>query len=258
MIQRIFHGDDVRSVFGDWEETIIWSCLDGTMGELYGREKRSVMAALGDFIFLAGEPDRELVLFRPEGSKKEFVIMVPQNEQWAALIEDVYGEKARKIQRYATKKEPEAFDRKRLQRLAARLEDGYLLKNIDKSLYEACRLSDWSKDLVSQFADYEAFSKTGLGIVALKDGKIVSGASSYSRYKMGIEIEIDTDPLFRRKGLATACGASLILECLDRGLYPSWDAHNLWSIALAEKLGYHRSEPYIAYEIFSTFSFTFR
>ena len=29
----------------------------------------------------------------------------------------------------------------------------------------------------------------------------------------------------RNRGLASACGAALILECLERGLYPSWDAH---------------------------------
>ena len=52
-----------------------------------------------------------------------------------------------------------------------------------------------------------------------------------------------------RKGLAYACGAKLILECIKNGLYPSWDAQNKWSVALAEKLGYHFSHEYIAYEI---------
>ena len=83
----------------------------------------------------------------------------------------------------------------------------------------------------------------------LKDGEPVSGASSYSGYRGGIEIEIDTRKDFRRKGLAFVCGAKLILECLDRGWYPSWDAHNLWSVALAEKLGYHFDHEYEAYEV---------
>ncbi len=50
-------------------------------------------------------------------------------------------------------------------------------------------------------------------------------------------------------GLAYACGARLILECLARGIYPSWDAHNLESAALAEKLGYHYDRPYTAFLI---------
>ncbi len=35
-----------------------------------------------------------------------------------------------------------------------------------------------------------------------------AGASSYSVYKGGIEIEIDTSSEYRRRGLATACGAT--------------------------------------------------
>lgn len=89
----------------------------------------------------------------------------------------------------------------------------------------------------------------GIGAVICKDAIIVSGASSYSRYKEGIEIEIDTKEEYRRKGLAYICGAKLILECLERNLYPSWDAHNSGSVALAEKLGYHYSHTYTAIEI---------
>jgi hypothetical protein len=43
-------------------------------------------------------------------------------------------------------------------------------------------------------------------------------------------------------GLATAYGARLILKCLECGLYPSWHAYDLRSVALAEKFGYHMDE----------------
>ena len=59
---------------------------------------------------------------------------------------------------------------------------------------------------------------------------------------------MDTREDERRKGLAMACCASLILACLDRKLYPSWDAHNKGSLALAEKLGYHFDKEYPTYE----------
>ena len=112
-----------------------------------------------------------------------------------------------------------------------------------------CRNNGWANDLVSQFKDYDTYRKLGLGVVVLKDGELVAGASSYSRYNEGIEIEIDTREDHRRKGLAYVCGAKLILECLKKSLYPSWDAQNKWSVALAEKLGYHFSHEYTAYEI---------
>ena len=66
---------------------------------------------------------------------------------------------------------------------------------------------------------------------------MVAGASSYSRYDKGIEIEIDTQEDHRRKGLTYACGAKLIWECLEEGLYPSWDAQNKWSVAIGRKAG---------------------
>ena len=104
---------------------------------------------------------------------------------------------------------------------------------------------------MSNFASFREYERHGVGFVAIKsgDGSLAAGASSYSAYKGGIEIEIDTREDFRRQGLATAAAAGLILECLHRGLYPSWDAANLWSVALAEKLGYTFSHEYTAYEV---------
>ena len=83
----------------------------------------------------------------------------------------------------------------------------------------------------------------------MKDNEPISGAAAYSRYRDGIEVEIDTKKEYRRKGLAYCCGAKLVLECLNRSLYPSWDAQNKASVALAEKLGYHYDHDYLAFEV---------
>ena len=152
--------------------------------------------------------------------------------------------------RYAIKKEPDVFDRARLEEAVAAVSPEYTVRLIDKKLYEQCRSEEWSRDLVAQFPNYDCFQRLGVGACALsRDGRLVSGASSYSRYREGIEVEIDTHRDFRRRGLALACGAKLILECLSRGLYPSWDAQNLGSVALAEKLGYHFDYEYSVFEI---------
>ena len=107
----------------------------------------------------------------------------------------------------------------------------------------------WSRDLVSVFPGYEFYEKHGLGVLLMQGQEILSGASSYTAYNGGIEIEIDTREDCRRRGFAYICGAKLILECLKRGLYPSWDAQNKWSVALAEKLGYHFDHAYQAFEV---------
>lgn len=252
MIYELENPGLAKDLFGNWEESLIWSCLQGIMGIIYTTDPVnpvSAMAILGDFAYYAGEPDRELIAFRPAWYDRDSVIMVPQNDVWGMLIRDHYGKNAKCVTRYAIKKETGIFEREKLQEMILKLPQGYLLCPIDKKYYEMCRAEQWSSDFVSHFESYEMFKNLGLGFVAVKDGHIVSGASSYSRYREGIEVEIATREEFRRKGLACVCGAKLILECMDRDLYPSWDARIKWSVALAEKLGYHFSHEYTAYEI---------
>ena len=240
----------MKELFKDWNDTLVWSCLQGVMGEIHMNEsKDAAMAILGDFAFYTGTPSEELVAFKPESFQQDFMIMIPQNEAWGMLIEKYYADKAKKITRYAIKKEQDVFDIEKLEQVVSGLSEEFQLKLIEEAEFQMCKENDWANDLISQYKNYDAYKKLGLGVVALFHGEVVAGASSYSVYNEGIEIEIDTREDHRRKGLAYACGAKLILECLKRNLYPSWDAQNLWSVALAEKLGYHFSHEYTAYEI---------
>ena len=241
---------NIKEIFENWNETLIWSCLQGIMGEIHTNSAEdAAMAILGDCAFYAGNPSEELIRFKPESCEQDFIIMVPQNDEWAQLIEKFYGDKAKKVTRYAIKKEQDIFNTVELEQAILSLPDGYELKMLEEQEYNMCQNNGWANDLVSQYKDYDTYKELGLGVVALKDGELAAGASSYSTYNEGIEIEIDTREDQRRKGLAYACGAKLILECLKKGLYPSWDAQNQWSVALAEKLGYHFSHEYTAYEI---------
>lgn len=179
-------------LFEGWEETMIWSVLQGEMGSAWADSAvhpSSAMLFIADFCFFAGAPCRELAARWME-EKGRFTIMVPQNVQW-------------------------------------------------------------SSDLCSQFPTFGDYRERGIGTAALFDGTLAAGASSYTVYQGGIEIEIDTKEDHRRRGLARACAARLILECLNRGLYPAWDAHNKASLALALalKLGYHFDKKYEALEI---------
>lgn len=251
-VYKLEHPEKAALLFGDWQETIIWSCLQGIMGSIYADSQEcpaSAMAVLGDFCFLAGEPDEELVRWQPEEDRREFTIMVPQNRHWEQLIEECCPGSVEKITRYAVKKEPDVFDREALKAAVDGLPEGYVLQMIDDSLFQYCRETVWCRDLVSQYKDYKSFQRRGLGVMVLKEGEPVCGASSYSGYLGRIEIEIDTREDYRRRGLAYGCGARLILECLDRGWYPSWDAHNKASLALAEKLGYHLDHTYTAFQV---------
>lgn len=233
-------------LFEGWKETLIYSCLQKVMGKIFVTDldsPKSAMAFVGCFAFYAGEPDKELVLNKTAG----FVIMVPQNKAWEACIETCFPA-AKKVTRYAIKKDTR-FDQKLLKSMVAELHDGYELKEIDERIYDMCAAAPMTRDFVSSFESKEEYLDKGRGMVILKSGRIVAGASSYTRYKEGIEIEVDTAEEERRKGLATVACAALILRCLEEGLYPSWDAQNRISVHLAEKLGYEFDHEYTEYEV---------
>lgn len=245
--------EKIRHLFGDWQETLIWSTLDGSMGRAWTDSLERPTAAqifCGDFNYFAGDSKgkaaRELVAHIPEGRTKNFMIIMPQNEEWGKVVEEVFCSKCNRWERYALKKETE-FDKEKLKKYVETLPVGYTMRLFDEDIYEQCKQEDWTQDFISQFPSKEDYLARGLGMAVLKDGKIVCGVSSYTIYKGGIEIEIATYEPYRRQGLARACSAGLILTCLQRNLYPSWDASNTWSRDLAVQLGYTYAGPYNTY-----------
>ena len=119
---------------------------------------------------------------------------------------------------------------------------GYALAN---GLCERAIASDISEGSLSkarknlsQFPN--AQTRLGDGLSVLKEGEdpdviVIAG--------MGGSLICEILALYRG-------GAKLILECVARGGYPSWDAQNRQSLRLAERLGYHFDRAYPVYEIF--------
>ncbi len=242
----------IAPLFDGWEETMIWSCLSGMMGAAYADSPtapQSAQISVGDFCPFAGKANDDLAGNKPGGLRSNFALLVPQNREWELAIERVWGDAVKRHIRYATKKDPTVFDRARLKAIAASLEPQYELRQVDHALYDQILALEWAKDLCVNYASFEEYQAIGIGVAVIKDGVVVSGASSYTSYPGGIEIEVDTRLDERQKGLASACCAQLILNCLERGLYPSWDAHNTESLALSKKLGYVFDREYVSYEI---------
>lgn len=189
MIYELNDTSKVENLFYGWEETLIYSCIQKVMGKIYVTDldnPKSAMAFVGCFAFVAGTPDKEIIINKPEG----FVIMTPQNKEWEVLIEETYPEAVKRT-RYAIKKNTR-FDEDHLNNIVKGLPDGYELKNIDSDIYDMCILDPVTTDFVSTFKSKEHYLEMGRGVVILKDNRIVSGASSYTRYNEGIEIEVDT------------------------------------------------------------------
>jgi len=238
--------EKAAALFDGWDDALILSCLQGHMGEMtaYGESPESAVIVSADFRLFAGKPDPALL----KGISGP-CYLVPKDAAWESLIESHYGSRARKFLRYAIKKEPDVFDREKLASFCRVPGPDYELRMIDEGIYNALLGEPWSADLCIRFENYADYKKRAVGTAVLHRGAPVSGASPYAVYDGGIDIEIDTKPEYRRRGLASACGALLILECLKRNIYPGWDAHDLRSVSLAQKLGYTPDRAYTTYEL---------
>ena len=195
-------------LFDGWQETMIWSCLQEHMGS----ERQMAVCRLH-----RRESAWAISVFcrdarRKPDSRRQHTHTGSKNRKLGTCNRKVLGAEAIKAQRYAIKKEPEAFDCEILEKYAASLPAAYELRPIDQELYEQIMTKPWAKDLCSQFRDGDDYVRRGLGFAAVLRGDVVAGASSYTIYDDGIEIEIDTNKEFRNRGFASACGSRLILS----------------------------------------------
>ncbi len=255
----------LKPLFASFDDTTVISCLEGrNSSRAWADDAENPTAAVvqlggfrkgsGAFSFIAGDASspcaKELIMAWPSAFEGLGTILVPENEKWSALIKEVLGERYNEEVRFATSKRENNFDKNKLALFAANVPNGYEVKLIDKELFPLAESLTWAIEAVGNFKSFDEFENdNAIGVAALKDGEIVCAASSYSAYSGGIEIEIDTREDHRRKGLARVCGAYLVFEALDRGLYPSWDAATEISLSIAESLGYIFDRKYIAHWI---------
>ena len=243
-------------LFANWQETMVWSALEGGMGKIWtlNPAPKAALCENADFLFLAGraceKETRSLLEAWREEREGQFIILVPGDPDCGEMIQQIFGSQAKLWVRYAFQKGGESFDRKRLAEYVRLLPAEFALKPFDAPLYHEALRHEWSRDFCSQFENAQDFLTRGIGVAALKDGELIGGASSYAVYSRGIEIQIQTRDDFQRRGVAAACGAQLILNCLERGLYPSWDAANEESVCLAKKLGYIETGPYDSWGLY--------
>ncbi|MGW6191804.1 GNAT family N-acetyltransferase [Bacillus cereus] len=237
------------SMFEDFNNVVLLSYLQGHMGNAWVNNLDNPTVAqvtVGIFTFYAGDPNvketEELLRNIPER-----ILVIVNSEKWRKRLETFNERKIDKFLRYKFKRNSEVFDRSKLQSFISTLPKGYELRRIDEHIANNPTLHKLSEDFTSQFQSVEDYINRGIGYSILYKGEVVCGASSYSIYDDGIESEVATDHNYRRKGLATIVSAALILDCLEKGIYPNWDAANSTSAKLAEKLGYVFDKTYDTY-----------
>jgi GNAT superfamily N-acetyltransferase len=210
-------------------------------------EEAIVLAA--DFCYLLGTVRHldEIEQILEDNARHK--IIIPCGTHWDTYLYEYLYKKVHRYSRYAIKHEPDSFDKSNLEQLIKEINPVYEIKQIDEEIYKEVLGIDWAADGCCFFRSYEDFKKNGLGYVVLKAGQLVCIASSYTAYQNTIGVTIGTLEEYRRQGLAAACAATLILECQERDIYPEWEASNMNSVALAEKLGYHFDHAYDVYSI---------
>ncbi|MEG2349697.1 MAG: GNAT family N-acetyltransferase [Hungatella sp.] len=240
------------------QEVLVRGAMEGRIGRIWVpklEDSSYCLIHVGDFSYVLGLPPKgesalDLKTQIYESCTHDF--MIPENELWAGWIEDQFDGQYRLVSRYELKKDEHHFDQKQLKEYVdyvTKSPDGIRIKRIDGRLYHLALKEEWSRDFCANFEDEKHFMEDGLGFVALKGREIVAGCSAYGISLGRMEIEVGTRTDYRKKGLATACSAAFMLECLKNNIFPHWDAANLQSVGLAEKLGYLYEREYTVYQL---------
>lgn len=244
--------DRIKEYEQFFNDTTCLAVLQGVGGAAYVdcvERPKSLAMVFGDFSFYFGELPKEDAKEAIENilseCEKTWSIMVPESSQWLEFFEE--NGTFYKSERYRLKKRTEPFDKELLQGFVRELDKEYEIAAIDEKWFERLKEDPWGKELCTEGLTAKEFVEHALGFLVLKDGEPAAGISSYAYYDKGIEIEVDTKEEYRKKGLARVLGARIILECMERGLYPNWEAANMISAKLAESLGYEFDRAYPVY-----------
>ena len=203
---------------------------------VFGRRREFPRGSISDalFVYLDGapDPDSEAVL-RAEYTARPWVCMTAS---WEDYIRACFP-RAATYRRFMMK----PADRFLLPE-SIPLPDVYRIGRMDEAAF--CR-HPFSHGV--NYASWEAFFAEGAGEVAYFEGEIVASASSFLSLDGEVEMDLFTREAHRGKGLAGACAAGMLRDCMDRGITVHWDAQNETSRHLAVKFGFRTEAAYMVY-----------
>jgi GNAT superfamily N-acetyltransferase len=226
---------------------VVAAVIDCGMGRVFAdaRADPQVARAVLDFHLLAGDPHHAnaLLLFRQLQPGNTVIAPTPA---WRQLAAATWPNALTAYRREAF--QAEQFDLDRLRGFRQALPGGFELQQVCPE--EVTQFAtDLDRALIYNFRSREEFITRGVGMGILHRGRFVSGASFAAVGGGKFEIEIQTQPKFRRRGLARAVASALILYGLEHGMEACWDAANEPSSALARQLGFHPTGKYEAYRL---------
>ncbi len=243
MLKKVENKDfeKLRNLFKNIRFYMENSVLDGVMGEAYTdniTNPNFAILIVRKYCFMSGNIEKEDLCKLIDSKLKQYIIIPIDGLK--KVIEENFKDNINKLERYSIKKTP-IFDKEKLQTYIDNLSKEYNIQAIDKNT--AKRIKE--EKFINITDNYE---ENGVGYCSIYNNEIIGVASSNIFYKDGIEVNIKVKEGHRRKGIATALASKLILKCLEENKKISWDAANLWSVGLAEKLGFEYDSTYNIYK----------
>ena len=235
-------------LFKTWKKYMVLYGLNSQIGTVYRNSDRTtIFYDIGNFLYLAGELDSRFWEDFVRQYGLDYKIIISEDTKWQDFLHQQVG--LISFTRYSFKDKAN-FQVEFLNDLVSQLEKGCNIVPIDNRIYNCLSEEEWSQDLQGDFESYQDLAlKGGFGFVILKNNEVIAGISSGLVYREAVEVEVATRPNEQGNGFAKKLGAAMILESLNRDMFPLWDAHNEASKKVAEFLGYELVEPYEAFEL---------
>lgn len=230
-----------------WSSAIL-GMIEGNVGDIYvdDIEEPSVALLHNKIIqIICGNPKAEAITELLKLIPKIAVIQHPKDNNWIELLQSFFKDKLQYQNR--TKFSSQDLNLEQIRSLKTPIPDGFTIVELSESI-----INRFDEHLTSQYEMFYGsianFISKGFGFCALDaKGEIASlAACANPLYNNEFEIDISTNPNYRRMGLATITCAYLIEYSLLNGFIPHWDAANEISTNLALKLGYTKPEYYKA------------
>ncbi|MBN1213188.1 MAG: GNAT family N-acetyltransferase [candidate division Zixibacteria bacterium] len=228
-------------------DTGIDCAVEGRMGKAYvdNPENPTVYKIeLFPFSYFAGDgsgPAADEVL---RNLKPHSILLAPASD-WAVTALKIHGDNLIQFPRYSFSSS--SLSTAHLDRL---LEENSFRDKISRLGLEAVRKFMTDPEGFADIALFESpedFIKRGAAFGVIENDRLKGIAYSSLVNSRAVEVSIYIVKKNRRLGMATALGCALLKYCLKNNLHPNWDAANLESCRLAEKLGYTATETYDAY-----------
>jgi RimJ/RimL family protein N-acetyltransferase len=159
----------------------------------------------------------------------EASLIVASTPAWEAALDGVLRTKERRNEYHY---EPRGTS-------APRLSGGLRLEPIDEGIARqfGFGIDPW---VIRTWGGPAGFVARSFGLAVMAGDELAAICAACALGGGEAEIEIATDPRYRRRGLAVAAGEAFIAECSRRGLVPAWTcaSRNEPSVRSAARLGF--------------------